>query len=211
MRDSLPAGISAFDAPRWLAPSDAFLQALFARPELADADARDNYRAYLAFRDELVRAGTLEAYYLAFLRAGRTDVPPVFIEHVVSAIVERVIGAHVDAFERRAAQLLHRPQRVALEGGRVRAADREVADGLSRSAGFDVLGALREDRAAEVDAALPVLGADDVDELATDDDLRSFVLDLSHEMTRDVGHGLAFTLARAHSGQAALARVLERS
>ena len=38
----------------------------------------------------------------------------------------------------------------------------------------------------------------------------AFVLDLTHEVARDVGHGLVFTMARARSGQAALARVLER-
>jgi hypothetical protein len=37
-----------------------------------------------------------------------------------------------------------------------------------------------------------------------------FLLDLTHEFTQDLGHGLQFQLAYAHSGLKALSRVLER-
>jgi len=50
---------------------------------LADADARDNYATFLAFRDAVERAGTLEAHYLALVRGGRIALPPVFLDRMV--------------------------------------------------------------------------------------------------------------------------------
>jgi hypothetical protein len=41
---------------------------------IADADARENYVVFLAFRDALVAAGSLEAYYLRLARAVPTAV-----------------------------------------------------------------------------------------------------------------------------------------
>ncbi|MEO7117147.1 MAG: DUF6352 family protein, partial [Caldimonas sp.] len=44
---------------------------------VGDPETRANYAMYLAFRDALLSAGTLEAYYLAFVQEGRMGVPPV--------------------------------------------------------------------------------------------------------------------------------------
>jgi hypothetical protein len=43
---------------------------------IADPDARDNYAVFLAFRDAVVAAGSLEAYYLRLVRGGPIAVPP---------------------------------------------------------------------------------------------------------------------------------------
>ena len=40
---------------------------------IADADARENWQVVLAFRDLLLRHPTLEAAYLALMRAGSGD------------------------------------------------------------------------------------------------------------------------------------------
>src|SRR4051794_37116019 len=85
---------------------------------IADADARENYVVFLAFRDAVVAAGSLEAYYLRLVRGGPIAVPPAFIDAVVAAIVARLV-VRASAIERRAAQLLHRTQRVAVRDGRV--------------------------------------------------------------------------------------------
>src|SRR5690606_33527327 len=52
-----------------------------------DEDARANYALFLAFRDALRAAGTLEAYYLQLMRSGRVDIPPAFVDRLVHAIV----------------------------------------------------------------------------------------------------------------------------
>ena len=71
---------------------------------------------------------------------------------------------------------------------------------------------MRQLAAAPGDAVsnLPILGVGNADAFAGAPDPRAFVLDLTHEIANDLGHGLTFTLARSDSGMAALARVLER-
>ena len=177
---------------------------------IADVDARDNYAVFLAFRDAVVAAGSLEAYYLRLVQGGPIAVPPTFIDAVVAAIVARLVDADASAIERRAGQLLYRMQRVAVENGRVLCADRDAADRASESSsGFDLVRQLLAGGAMDA-SALPVLGAANASDFDAAADPFSFVLDLSHEVVNDLGHGLSFTMARSDSGMAALARVLER-
>ena len=200
-------------AERWLHESlDAEpLQAVDRRrlDGVADDDARSNYETFLGFRDALLAAGTFEAYYLALVRSGRIAVPPVFVAKVVEAIVAHLFESCPDAFERRAAQLLHRPQRVSTGDGRVLSADREAADRASDANG-DVIGGLLRRASAMEGANLPVLSLDNAALFEAQGDSSAFVLDLTHEVASELGHGLVFTTTRAHSGLAALARVLER-
>jgi len=177
---------------------------------IADADARENYAVFLAFRDAVIAAGSLESYYLRLVRGGPIAVAPAFIDAVVAAIVARLFDDSATAIERRAAQLLYRTQRVAIRDGRVLCADRDAADRASESAtGFDLVRQLIAS-AGEDASALPVLGVANVREFDRAADPFSFVLDLSHEIVNDLGHGLSFTMARSDSGMTALARVLER-
>nr|WP_329721042.1 DUF6352 family protein [Caldimonas sp.] len=225
---------------RWQAAGDDFLRGLLALPELAlvdescaaerrlhdglvaeptravaavelaalaDVDARDNYATFLAFRDEVVRAGTIEAHYLGLVRGGRVALPPVFLDRMVAAIVAPLVDGSADAIERRAAQLLYRAQRVAIVDGRVLSADREHADAIG--GGSRALELAREVGIGAV-AAMPILGPTNAPAFAAATDPHGFVLDLSHEIANDLGHGLSFTMTRAGSGLAALARVLER-
>ena len=175
---------------------------------VADDDARSSYETFLHFRAALLEAGTLEAYYLALMRGGRIAVPPVFIAAVVETIVAHLLVGCDDPFERRAAQLLHRRQRVTVSSGRVLAADADAAD--RRSADGNIVGRLLREGSDGADASLQVLGADNADTFAAHDDPLSFILDLTHEITNEIGHGLRLTTRRADSGLAALARVLER-
>jgi len=175
-----------------------------------DADARENYAVFLAFRDAVVAAGSLEAYYLRLVRGGPIAVPPPFIDAVVAAIVSRLVEGGAGAIERRAAQLLYRTQRVAVRDGRILCADREAADRASAaSSGLDLVRQLLAG-AGDDGSALPVLGASNAGEFDAAGDPFAFVLDLSHEIANDLGHGLSFTMARSDSGMTALARVLER-
>lgn len=176
---------------------------------LVDADARANYETFLAIRDALCAAGTLEAYYLALLRGGPIAIPPVFVERIVAAIVEHLLAGDRDPFEHRAAQLLYRQQRIALHDGRVLSADLDAVDSRGPRPALDIL-RLAGGGTDDDFAGLPVLGDANAHRFDSADDRFAFVLDLTHEVAHDVGHGLVFTMARARSGQAALARVLER-
>ena len=177
-----------------------------------DPDARANYEMFIAFRDALLGAGTLEAYYLALMRSGRVTIPPVFVERVVQAIVRHVLDAPAgDAFEARAAEMLFRPQRLTLTDGRMLSADLATIDLLNETGGFGEIGRLLVQGKAPMAALqMTVLTADNAADYWPRSDRHAFVLDLTHELANDVGHGLVFTLTRAHSGLKALARVLER-
>src|SRR3954471_4744036 len=75
---------------------------------LQDADARDNYAHFLRFRDGLLAAGTLEAYYLGLFPrdgSGRVDIPPVFIDLVVQALLRNLLDDSADVYEVRAAEM----------------------------------------------------------------------------------------------------------
>jgi hypothetical protein len=180
-----------------------------------DVDARANYRTYLAFRDALLAAGTLEAYYLALMRSGQVTIPPAFVERIVQAIVRHSLDANANAFEARAAEMLYRPQRLTLTDGCMLAADLATIDLLNETAGFGDIGRLLVQSKAPMAALqMTVLRADNAPDYWEQSGPRrerhGFVLDLTHEIASDVGHGLTFTMTRAHSGLTALARVLER-
>lgn len=178
---------------------------------LQDADARDNYRVFLAFRDALLSAGTLENYYLALFRSGEIRVPPVFIDLVAQAIVRNLLDGTTDAQEARAAELLFRAQRMAVQDGQMLAADRETVAQYSQDGGLGELGRLlRQNQIRLRDAELQVLGSGNAADYWGSDERHHFLLDLTHEFTQELSHGLTLRLTRARSGLKALARVLER-
>ena len=178
---------------------------------LHDADARSNHAMFLAFRDALLAAGTLEWYYLGLMRGGGITVPPLFVDRIVQTIVHHLQGDCRDAFEVRAAELLFRPQRLSLSDGRMLSADRAVVDMLHDTAGLGDIGRLLVQHSAPMPALnMQVLTRDNAPDYWPRSDRHTFVLDLTDEVANDLGRGLRFTLARAHSGLTALARVLEQ-
>jgi hypothetical protein len=98
---------------------------------IADADARENWSFMLAFRDHLVRHRTVEAAYLALVRRGVGNTPPLFINQLVHAILRNVLDGCEDVFVLRAAELFFRPQRLTVHDGSLIAADAETVDGIS--------------------------------------------------------------------------------
>lgn len=178
---------------------------------LQDADARDNYGVFLAFRDRLLAAGSVQACYLGLFRSGPVAVAPAFVDLLAQLILRQLLDGSNNAFEARAAEMLFRPQRVTLHDGRVLAADRETLDRRHATAGLGDLGKLLLQANAPLRALdAPVLAPDNAAAYWQDGDRHRFLLDLTHEITRDVGHGVQFTLTNANSGLQALSRVLER-
>ena len=184
---------------------------------LSDADARENHAVFLRFRDALLAAGTLQAYYICLFRRGAVDIPPLFIDLLVQAMLRGLLdgsqGDVAGAFEARAAELLFRPQRISVQDGRVLAADRDNIDLLRETGGLGEIGRLL----AQVQVPLRAV---DVEVLAEGTAARywagaaagrhTLLLDLTHELAQDLGHGLQFRLKNARSGLPALARALER-
>jgi hypothetical protein len=142
---------------------------------------------------------------------GGVDVAPVFVDALAQAILRRLLDDSADAFEWRAAQMLFRPQRCARRDGRLLAGDQATLDLLHETGGFGELGLLLAQAGAAPRALqIEVLSAGNAADYFAQAEQHRFLLDLTLQIERDLGHGVALTLGAAHSGTKALARVLER-
>ena len=179
-----------------------------------DADARESYTLFMRFRDGLLAAGTLEAYYLSLFPldgAGRINIPPFFIDLLVQAITHSLLEDCTDAYELRAAEMLFRSQRISTQGGQVLSADRELVDMLHETGGLGDFGRfLAEAKAPLRSIDIQVLSDVNAPDYWQNSGRHSFLLDLTHEVSHDLSHGLVFKMTRARSGLKALASVLVR-
>lgn len=181
---------------------------------LKDTDARESYSLFLRFRDGLLAAGSLEAYYLGlFPRNGRgsINIPPLFIDLIVEAITRNLLSESSDAYEVRASEMLFRSQRITIQDGQALSGDRETLDMFNETGGLGDMGRfLAEAKAPLRTIKLQVLTDDNAVEFWEQADRHAFLLDLTHEVNNDLSHGLVFTMTRARSGLKALATVLQK-
>ena len=183
--------------------------------KLMDADARESYTLFLCFRDALLAAGSLETYYLSlFPRSGTgsINIPPLFIDLLVEAILTNLLDDSNDAFELRAADMLYRTQRISTQNGQVLSGDQLTLDMLNETGGLGDMGRfLAEAKAPMATVNMQVLTNDNAQAYFQQAAGRhAFLLDLTHEVTNDLSHGLTFTMTRARSGLKALAGVLQK-
>ena len=175
-------------APR-TAVGDAELAAL------ADPDIRENYAIWLRFRARLMAAPSLESAYTALFNDG-VDVPPLMVQQLTQVLLRHLLGDGADPMEARVAEMLFRPQRIAVrEDGAVMAADELTVELHSTTGGFGSLGELLQQNRVPTRTV-------DLD-----------VLDESNAAVywdRDERHDLAISLNRGRPALAALCRVLER-
>ena len=191
------------DKPRALV-ADAALAALH------DADVADNYRYFLAFRDGLLAAGTLEAWYLATIRSGQINLPPLFIDLVVQVIVRSLLDHEEDAQVARAGELLFRSQRIHSSDGQILCGDQTVLDLLNETGGLGDMGRLlAQNNAPMREVSLQVLQDGNAAQYWQQSDRHNFLLDLTHNISADLSHGLVLNMTRTRSGLKAIARVLQ--
>ena len=212
--ESCPAEL-ALHAALQMEPTRAISAKLL--QSVRDADARDSYLLFFRFRDGLLAAGSLEAYYSSLFKAegGRIDIPPLFIDLLVQAIVDHLLAESNDAFEHRAADMLYRPQRISTQDGQILSGDQTTRDMLAETGGVGDIGRfLFEAGAPMANIDMQVLGDDNAADyfsaLPAGRRRHHFLLDLTHEVTHDLSHGLIFKMTRARSGLKALSAVLEK-
>jgi Family of unknown function (DUF6352) len=190
--ESCPAELALHErlmaAPRSVV-ADAELAAL------ADPDIRENYAIWLRFRGRLTAAPSLEAAYTALFKDS-VDVAPLMVQQLTEVLVRHVLGEDADPMHARVAEMLFRPQKIAVhDDGAVMAADELTVELHSSTGGFGSLGEL--------------LNQNRVPTRSVDLD----VLDESNAATyweRDERHDLAISLNRGRPALAGLCRVLER-
>jgi hypothetical protein len=161
---------------------------------IADADARENYRVMMRFRDRLLAAESLEAFYYDLFRED-VAVPPDFIHHTVQVILRGILDGTNDGLEARAAELFFRRQRVSVNDGAIMLADDETVEMHASGGGFGNLGRLLK----EAGAPPRSIELDVIDEASAG---RYFERDERHDTVLNLNHG--------RPGCLALARVLER-
>jgi hypothetical protein len=162
---------------------------------VADADARENYAVWLRFRGRLLAAPSIEAAYAALFRDG-VDVPPTLVHQLTEVLARHILGADADPLQARAAEMLFRPQKIAvLEDGAVMAADEMAVEVYSTTGGFGSIGELLQKNRT-------LLRTVDLDVLDADNSAAYW--------ERDERHDLAVSLNRGRPALAALCRVLER-
>jgi len=157
---------------------------------ISDADARENWTMMISFRDHLLRHQTVEAAYLALIRAGARGVPPLFINQLVHVILRNALDDCDDPWILRAAELFFRAQRITVHEGSLLAADEEVIAGSTPGPISPLVGMLGIEKSAEIDV------------LADDNRLSYF--------ERSDRYDMALDLTAGRNGHHALARVIER-
>jgi hypothetical protein len=85
----------------------------------------------IAWRDHLVRHGTLESAYLEIVRRN-IRLPQVFVGQLIQVILRNALNDCTDAFILRAAEMFFRPQKLTVEGNSIIAWDEEAAAGVDR-------------------------------------------------------------------------------
>jgi hypothetical protein len=162
---------------------------------LKDEDARGNYAIWLRFRDRLLAHTTVEASYVALFRGEGVDVPPVFVHQLTQILLRHCLGGEATAMQARAAEMLFRTQRIAVqEDGQVMAADDETVERHAVSANFGAIGELLKQGGAPVRAA-------ELDVLHDDNQAVYWERDEAHDLVVSLNHG--------QPALGALCRVLE--
>lgn len=168
---------------------------------LADPDARENWQFVLAFRDLLLRHPTLEAAYLASVRSGASDLPPLFANQLVHVILRNALDDCDDPFVLRAAELFFRIQRVLPHERAVLLGDEEIVGGRSPTPVLSLMSML----GATTDAVVDVLSEENAGAYWQRSDQFDMALDLTaggrgsaalaQAMTRWISHLLGIDVA----------------
>jgi hypothetical protein len=118
---------------------------------ITDADARQNWQFVLAFRELLLAHPTLEAAYLALVRSGSVNLPPLFLNQLVHVILRNALDGCEDPFVLRAAELFFRPQRVVPHEHSLLLGDVEVIGEPGQTPVFSLMSMLEATTGAEMD------------------------------------------------------------
>jgi hypothetical protein len=109
---------------------------------ILDPDMRDNYRIWLRFRDRLLAAGSVEAFYVQHFLGRHIDIPPLMLDHLAQLILRSLLDGTEDAILVRSAELFFRRQAASLQDGAVLLADAATVEMYQNSGGFGNVGRL---------------------------------------------------------------------
>jgi hypothetical protein len=157
---------------------------------IGDADARENWRLMIGFRDRLLRHKTVEAAYLELIRRRVGNTPPLFFNQLVHVILRNALDGCGDPFVIRAAELFFRPQRMTTHQEALIAADEETIAGTKPGPLSPLVSMLGIPAGAQID-------------ILTDDNARGY-------WSRSDLFDMALDLTVGRRGLAALGEAIER-
>ncbi len=164
---------------------------------IADADARDNWFAFIAFRDRVLASPDLESAWLELFLEGLSGLAPLFVPQLTQIILHGLLedcAGNEGALMRRAAELFFRDQRATPQAGSVLLADAEVLGDYAETGGLGNIGRLiLQAGATPRTAPLDVLDAGNAAELYA-----------------RAGHRAVLPLSFGQPALDALCRVMER-
>jgi hypothetical protein len=144
-----------------------------------DADARENWREFLRFRERVLAFPTLESAYRDLFVRGEVDLAPPFVDALVHAILRGLLD-DADAWLARAGELFFRRQRLAAEDGQVLVADAATLEAFHETGGFGNVGRLLRRQSTELpQVKMDVLNAENASFYFMRDELYSFALDIT--------------------------------
>ncbi|HVB48518.1 MAG TPA: DUF6352 family protein [Burkholderiales bacterium] len=147
---------------------------------IADADARDNYRIVLRFRQRLLDADTLEGCYAGLFQDG-VDVPPMFVAQLAHVILRNVLDGCDDPLRLRVGELLFREQKATLRDGQVLLADLETVEMHASGSRYGNLGRLIVEAQSPLGKVeLEVLGPDNAPLYWQSESRHDTVISLNH-------------------------------
>ena len=109
---------------------------------IRDPDARDNWFAFVAFRNRVLAQPDIESAWLELFLDGLSGIAPVFVPQLTELILHGLLHDCDDPLMWRAAELFFRSQRATPQGGRVLMADAEVLGDYAETGGFGNIGRL---------------------------------------------------------------------
>ena len=115
-----------------------------------DADARENWKMMIAWRDYLLKCRTLEGAYLETTRRN-VGFPQLLMAQLVQAILRNALDDCEDVFMLRAAEMFFRPQKLAMQEGLATVIDAETEALLGRQPRSPLIALLGLPVASEVD------------------------------------------------------------
>ena len=146
--------------------------------EIADGDARDNYRVVLDFRDRLLVAGTVEGCYRAVYRDDSVTLPALFLDQMVHVILRNILDGTPHPLRARAAELFFREQTAMIQDGVILLGDTDTVEMLS--APYGDLGRLVAEAGTPLKRVeMDVLGEDNGDIYWDRDERHDTALDLT--------------------------------
>jgi hypothetical protein len=157
---------------------------------IGDADARENWRLMIGFRDRLVDHKTLEEAYLDLIRRKVGDTPPLFLNQLVHVILRNALDGCADPFVVRAAELFFRSQRMTTHQEALIAADEEIIAGASPAPLLPLVSMLGIPTGAQI-------------EILTDDNAQNY-------WSRSDLFDMALDLTAGRRGLSALGEAIER-